>query len=199
MFQRLFEQVSEFIDQRLSPYDDQITELMERLEDMERRLRGVVKPGRVIEIHPDGQRIKVAFGENQSPWINWFSSSAGAVREYRCPSIGEQCVLLNYGGGDNSMQSWALTGMPSNEFPRPEQNTKNHVIDWGGGMRFVVNTETQEVTWDIPKKLTINTPKIISTAEVVTDGDQIAGGVSTIEHKHKGVVQGADVSEEPVK
>jgi hypothetical protein len=89
--------------------------------------------------------------------------------------------------------------MPSGEFPRPEQNTKNHVIEWGGGMRLVIDTETQEVTWDIPAKLTINTPKIVSTAELVTDGDQIAGGVSTREHEHDKVVPGVGISGEPVK
>lgn len=199
MLTQWYQRVIRYIDERLAPYDEEITRLRQDLEETQRRLRGVVRPGRVIEVHGNGQQIKVAYGRNQTPFIHWFSASAGAVKEYRCPSVGEQCVLLNYGGGDNSTQSWALTGMPSGEFARPSDDPNLHVIDWGGGMRLVVNTATQEVTWDIPKKLTIKTPIIESTAKLITDGDQIAGGVSTRTHKHVKISPNPNTTDEPVK
>ena len=195
----MFSAIVDYIEERFLSYNDKLTELMASVEDLERRLRNVVQAGRVTEIHADGQRIKVAFGQNETPFINWFSASAGVVREYRCPSVGEQCVLLNYGGGDNSTQTWALTGMPSGQFPAAESNKDIHLIDWGGGMSLSINTGTQKVTWSIPKELIIDTPLISSSCELVTAGDQIAGGVSTRHHLTSGVLAGGDISGEPVK
>jgi phage baseplate assembly protein gpV len=189
----------EFIEEKFIPYDDAISDLMAKIEELERKQRNIVQAGRVVDIHADGQRIKVAFGDNETPYINWFSSSAGKVREYRCPTVGEQCVLLNYGGGDNSTQTWALTGMPSGQFPASENNPDVHLIDWGGGMSLSVDTATNKIIWNIPAELIINTPLIKSTGELKTAGDQIAGTVSTQKHKHDKVVVGPAISGEPVK
>jgi phage baseplate assembly protein gpV len=194
----MFKDVINYINNRLFAYDEKITELLAKVEDLERRTRNVIQAGRVTDIHPDGQRIRVAFGDNKTPFISWFSSSAGAVREYRCPSVGEQCVLLNYGGGETSAQSWALTGMPSGQFPAAESNKDIHVIDWGGGMKISIDTVAGSIKWTVPQELIIDTPKITSTAELTTDGDQIANGVSTVLHIHTGIKAGGDTSGAPV-
>lgn len=46
--------------------------------------------------------------------------------------------------------------------------------------------------------VSFDTPKIQATGEIVSEGDQIAGGVSQINHPHEGVVQGLQQSGKPV-
>lgn len=137
----MFERIVELIQQALRPYDDQHAYVLAKLEDLERRQRNIVQPGRVIAIHPDGGLIKVQYGENQTPYIRWFTPSAGGINEYRCPSIDEQCVLINHSGGNNSTQAWVLCGVWSDKYPAPTDKPHLHVVEYPDGS--VVEHDTQ--------------------------------------------------------
>ena len=125
----MLEMVDELLQRRLSSYDDKIAELVANQEELERRLRGIVRSGKVVAVQ-GGQLIKVKAGRNTTPWIKWLAPAMGKTREYRCPSIGEQVVLLNYGGGDNSTQAWALCGVPSDTFALPSSDPKKHRVEY---------------------------------------------------------------------
>jgi phage baseplate assembly protein gpV len=56
-----------------------------------------------------------------SPGDPFFNPSAGAQSESRIPSVGEQCLLLNYGGGESGAQSVALFGLNSERFRRRQR------------------------------------------------------------------------------
>lgn len=195
----MYEQIVGLIHQALRPHDDQHASVLARIEELERRVRNIIQPGRVAAIHPNGTQIRVIYGRNQTPWINWFAPAAGQMREYRCPSKGEQCVLINYGGGDNSTQAWALCGVWSDQYPAPADQPHLHVIDWGGGIRLEVDRSAGTASWSVPGGMALDTPDIQTTGELHTAGDQVAGNVSTQHHLHGGVVPGASNTEEPVQ
>ena len=69
------------------------------------------------EVDAASNTCKVSHGELLSPAIKFFNPSAGAQTETRIPSVGEQCLLLNYGGGEGGTQSVALFGLNSSLFP----------------------------------------------------------------------------------
>lgn len=164
----IFNSVIQLIQQALRPYDDQFATLTARVEELERRVRNSIQPGKVIEVDAAAAKIKVEFGENQTPWIRWFAPSAGQINEYRCPSKGEQCALINYGGGDNSSQSWALCGIWSDDFPPPEgaNNADLHIIKWGDDIRLEINKDLQTVNWKVPNGVTFDTERLTSTGDV---------------------------------
>lgn len=175
--------VYEFVLQALRPYDDKLAELVARLEELERCKDNLIKPGKVTAIHADGVRIRVAFGNNTTPWIKWVATAAGEVSEYRCPSVGEQCALLNYGGGENSAQVWALCGVPSDLYPLPASTPGIRVVAYPGGMQEKYDANNGEVTLTAPSKATVASPELHGTGEV-SDSTRTMSGDRAIYDGH---------------
>ncbi|EOC1818479.1 phage baseplate assembly protein V [Vibrio parahaemolyticus] len=114
--------IQQIVQAELEEYAQQLSQQEKEITELNRRLNNMNRVGKVSAWRDDHQRIKVKFGDNETPWIKWFSACAGDVAEYRLPSIGEQAVLINVGGGDNSTTSIALIGIPSDQFPLPTDN-----------------------------------------------------------------------------
>lgn len=166
MFDQLDHRVCQLIQQQLRVYDDKIAEMEAQLQEQARRIRNIIQPAKISQIHDSKQKVKVQYGRNESPWLKWFSTMQGQMREYRCPTVGEQCILINYGGGDNSTQAWALCGVWCDAFPLPDDRPHVHTLDWGGGIRLEVNTQTGKVDWWVPTKVTFHTPLVHGTEHV---------------------------------
>jgi phage baseplate assembly protein V len=88
-----------------------------QLEDLYRRAESFCRIGVCQEVDAASNTCKVSHGELLTPAIRFFNPSAGAQTETRIPSVGEQCLLLNYGGGEGGAQSVALFGLNSDRFP----------------------------------------------------------------------------------
>lgn len=106
----------EYISRKLGPLVERLAEVESELEDLRRRSDNQARIGIITEVDPAG-RCKVSHGDLTTPWIKWFNPSAGEVTETLIPSAGEQCVLINYGGGDGGAHTVALRGLTSDAFP----------------------------------------------------------------------------------
>lgn len=62
----------------------------------------------------------------------------------------------------------------------------------------IIDIETETLNIKASTAVNIETPVINQTGQIISDGDQIAGGVSQINHPHGGVMRGTDQSEPPV-
>jgi phage baseplate assembly protein V len=102
---------------QLGPIVERLTELEAELEDLLRRGENHNRIGTVVAVDPGAKRCQVSHGELRSPWIKYFNPAAGEISETRHPSVGEQCLLINFGAGDGSAQSVALCGIESGAFP----------------------------------------------------------------------------------
>lgn len=102
---------------QLNPIIDKLLEMETSLEDLSRRADGFIRIGTCESADPGAGRCVVSHGDLKTPAIRYFNPSAGEQSETRHPSVGEQCVLLNYGGGDSSAQSVALFGLPTAAYP----------------------------------------------------------------------------------
>ena len=162
----MFQQIAQILREWLIPYDDAIADLMARCEELERRLDNIIQPGVIAEVDEPGDKIKVAFANNQTPWIKPLFPRAGAVKEKSRLTVGEQVLLLNWAGGDNSSQCFALCGIYSSQHTAPTSNPDEHVIDWGNGLRLTVNTKNQTVNWQAQGGVTFDTPQLRGTGEV---------------------------------
>jgi len=101
----------------LAPILDRLLELEAEIDDLQRRAEGQARLGTVTSVDTVAGTCEVSHGELTSPPVKYFNPAAGEVNETRHPSVGEQCLLINYGGGDGSAQSVALCGLPRDSFP----------------------------------------------------------------------------------
>lgn len=156
----------DYLQQSLGGYDRTIAGAFSRMDEIERRLRNLNIAGRVSEIHPSGKLIKVSYGNRNTDWIIWFATAAGDIADYRCPSLGEQCLLLNYGGGLDSSQVWALCGVPSDQFPLPgDGDPAKRVTAYASGVVETIEN-SGKVTLKAVTKVDVDTPELHGTGEV---------------------------------
>ena len=102
---------------QLGPIVERLAEMEAQLEDLYRRAEGFCRIGVCQEVDAASNTCTISHGDLLSPAIKFFNPSAGAQTETRIPSVGEQCLLLNYGGGEGGAQSVALFGLNSDRFP----------------------------------------------------------------------------------
>lgn len=135
---------------RLGPVVDMLLELETSIEDLRRRSDGFCRIGVCSEVDPATNTCKVSHGDLLTPAIKFFNPSAGEQSETRIPSVGEQCLLLNYGGGESGGQSVALFGLNTSQFPpastaatltrrthkdgtESSYDDASHTLDWKNG------------------------------------------------------------------
>ncbi len=61
----------------------------------------------------------------------------------------------------------------------------------------IIDIETRILNIKASAAVNIDTPVINQTGQIISDGDQVAGGVSQINHPHSGVMRGTDQSGPP--
>lgn len=62
----------------------------------------------------------------------------------------------------------------------------------------IIDIEADVINFKAAKAVNFDTPAITQTGTITSDGDQVAGGVSQINHPHGGVLRGSDQSGAPI-
>ena len=194
----MHEFIQQIVQTELEAYSAQFLQQERDIAELQRRLKNMNRVGSVSGVNETNDRIKVKFGDNETPFIKWFSVCAGDVAEYRLPSIGEQVVLINIGGGDNSATSIALVGVPSDKFPLPTNNPDEILRVYPDGTRVLYDKKLHklslrvcgEASVEVTKDATVNVggkTKVISTGNATVDAPKIllnsGKGVVTGDHK----------------
>jgi phage baseplate assembly protein V len=133
---------------QLGPIVERLAELETELEDLRRRGENHNRIGTVVAVNPGARRCQVSHGELRTPWIKYFNPAAGAVSETRHPSVGEQCLLINYGAGDGSAQSVALCGIESASFPGVSDRAELHRRTYPDGTESAYDHASHALTWN---------------------------------------------------
>ncbi|MBJ9716352.1 phage baseplate assembly protein V [Burkholderia gladioli pv. alliicola] len=100
------------------------------LGEMDRRMACLTQSAIVEAVTYDPPRVKVRIGDWVSDWLKWQAGAAGAVREWRPPSVDEEVAL------------WAPSGDLAGAFVAPGYYTDQH----GGAGR----TSPDETATDFP-------------------------------------------------
>ncbi|WP_277592167.1 phage baseplate assembly protein V [Pseudomonas chlororaphis] len=136
----------EYIGRKLGPLVDRLAEIEAELEDLRRRADNQARIGIITEVDPAGL-CKVSHGDLTTPWIKWFNPSAGQVVETLIPSAGEQCVLINYGGGDGGAHTVALRGLASDAFPPASTVPQLHRRTYPDGAESSYDHDAHVLAW----------------------------------------------------
>lgn len=154
----------QYIEQKLAPLMDRLTELEEQIESGARRGRNAIQMGTVTKVV--GHRLVIAIGKARTPPIKWFACAAGDVIEWRTPSVGELALVLNYGSGDRNTSSIALVGIPSDQFPFPSSDPNKVVRKIGALGMEEWDKETGKLTVTAPGGVEFVTDEVHSTGEM---------------------------------
>lgn len=179
--------VAQMVRDSLQPYREKIVELEHKIEDLERRQQSQIRLGFVDKVHESGALIRVQHGSLLSPYIRWFACAAGETTDYRCPSKGEQAVLLNYGGGDSGAQTVALIGLFSDKFPAPTTDKNLIIRCYPDGAISAYNLESKVMTIKSMGDLKI---KAFGKVEVTSAGETTVNASQVKLNDGKGVVTG---------
>ncbi|WP_163834741.1 phage baseplate assembly protein V [Spartinivicinus ruber] len=147
--------IESVVQRYLQEYQDKIAELVEEADEIYRRLGNQIRVGTVAAVDPQNALVKVKHGDNLSPFIRFFVPAAGQVKEYRCPSVGEQSLLINYAAGDNSSQAFALCGFYCDRFPPPSTNLHEHCRVYPNGSKFTIDHNSNQAVINHVGDLTI--------------------------------------------
>ena len=102
---------------QLGPIIERLAEMEAEIEDLHRRAESYCRIGICQEVDAASNTCRVSHGGLLTPAIKFFNPSSGAQSESRIPTVGEQCLLFNYGSGESGAQSVALFGLNSDRFP----------------------------------------------------------------------------------
>lgn len=206
----------------------------EVLNETLRLLRNLIRIGTVTDVDLDAGKCRVLTGENHTDWLQWLTARAGKSRTWFAPSVGEQVLIFSLGGELNA--AFVLTGIFSDHFPAPSASADalhitfadGAVIEYEpqtGALKVVgvktatiqaensITAETKVVMVNASQKITLDTPIVECTQQLITQtlkvtgGGEMAGdithcggklssnGVALDNHGHGGVQRGGDNTE----
>jgi len=130
------------------------------------------RTGSFIEFHPDGSKVDKTIK-------NKFEIIHGSEYQY---VMGIKNIVVQ---GDSNI--YVIGKQNINVDGDVNMKIKG---DWNSEIDGKINIKSSEVNFD--------TPKITNSGQILTKGDQIAGGISQINHGHTGVISGEDISGPPI-
>ncbi|ELH7952688.1 phage baseplate assembly protein V [Vibrio fluvialis] len=163
-------------------WNQAIFDLTERLEDCERKLRNMIRQGRVLQV--EGRTVVINFASETDedyfsapmPWIPLYG---GEVLEWRAPSLGEGVLVLNLSGGENENHCVALPAIYTEQFQPDDldqsktytsindvfrltkDKSGNYLLETAESVRIVTKSFSVEASKDV----TITTSDYTRTAE----------------------------------
>jgi phage baseplate assembly protein V len=205
------ELIDAIVRDALAPYIDRIAELENEVNDLHRRARNQGRRGVVVAVDYGKGLCKVKHGGNTTPWIRWASASAGEVSEWRPPSVGEGCELINHGGGNDSGQSIAVPGIPTAAYPPAGSSGTQHRLTYKDGTSWQYDFAAHRYEWTNGQTSIVHDREAIvfmrggngirideSGVHVIGSGLDHNGKNVGEDHKHDGIQPGPAQTGEPV-
>lgn len=168
--------------------------------NISRQLDNLGSIGTVIAVDAVKGQIRLQVDDNETDWIDFPAVAAGAVKVWRCPSIGEQFAVLAQGG--ELCNAIPIVALFSDNNPRPSIDPDEILIQLPDGNFISIHTGSKAavfklkmVTWDV--ETTIFTGTVHANDAISSDKDVTAGSISLKNHTTTGVRSGSEVSGVP--
>ncbi|KAE9526065.1 phage baseplate assembly protein V [Testudinibacter aquarius] len=166
---------------------------MKTLADVIRRLENMHRFGLIAAVDHANARCKVRSGQILTDWLPFAAMRAGTTKTWSPPTVGEQCLIVALSG--ELTTAIVITGIYT-AGSAPSQSPDEHVIEFADGARFVYNQASSDLSVTGVKTINITCPQTTINGDVQVNGkiestgDQIAGGISQINHLHGGILPG---------
>jgi len=174
------------------------------ITDLLRRLENLIRLGTIAAVDHQAARCTVSSGGLRIPNLPWLALRAGASSDWDPPTVGEQCILLSPSG--EPAQGIALIGLYSQQRPAPSNSATLRRRTYPDGAVIDYDHAIHMLTATLPEggKVKLIAPdgvSIIGNVDIKgllrASEDVIAGDISLVNHRTKGVTPGNGVSEEP--
>lgn len=173
--------------------------------ETQRRLHNIATIGVVAEIDAARALMRVAVGDILTDYLPIPTIAAGAVRVWRCPSVGEQFLLVSPSG--DLACAIPVVSLYSVHNPAPSHDKDEIFIHYNDNDFLKIHTQNSQLHLSIGKivntadDVLFDTPKVTIAGDLVVDGTIHAGGtirsdadvvakVSLNNHRHGGVESG---------
>lgn len=168
--------------------------------ELRRQLNNLGNLGTVIEVDAATAKMRLKIGDNQTDWTPIPAAAAGAIKIWRCPSVGEQFAILAPSG--DLRNAIAVTSLYSDDNPPPVLLPDVVHIDFAGIGHFSLNTSTAHAELKI-NSLHLDVAALTLSGAFTANGqikslaDVLAGLISLLTHKTTGVRAGGELSGVP--
>ncbi|PIE13826.1 MAG: hypothetical protein CSA70_03675 [Rhodobacterales bacterium] len=163
-----------------------IARMAGQIAELQRKQANMVRSGRVLDVDPARQRVKVDIGdadnECATAWIRW-TERAGARMTWNPPSPGELMTVISP-GGEIDEKSLAIHGGFTDDNAAPSGDGDATVYSFGGVTATVAGGG---ISLNIAGEISITGGTIKHNGKDIGDT-----------HKHGGVSVGVAETEEPV-
>ena len=168
------------------------------LSEQQRRLHNIATIGTVFDVNPDDQTMRLDVGDNQTDWLPIPALAAGQVRVWRCPSVGEQFLLVSPSG--ELANAIPVLSLYSNQHPSPSNNPNEIRVRFNDSDFLSIKNQDSQLTLKINDivfdgDLTVTGgvdvgENVLVGGDIHSLGDIVAGSISLKSHRHGGVQSG---------
>ena len=174
------------------------------ITDLLRRLENLIRLGTIAAVDHQAARCTVRTGGLSVPNLPWIALRAGDSSDWDPPTVGEQCILFSPSG--EPALGIALVGLYSQQRPAPSNSAtvRRRKYPDGAVIDYDHASHTLSATLPAGGKVQLTAPGgLVIVGDVDITGtlraseDVIAGDISLVNHRTKGVMPGNGISEEP--
>ncbi len=176
------------------------------ITELQRNVANIIRIGTIAEADYTNAKVRVQIGELLTNWLDFISFRAAPVTVWCPPEIGEQ-VLVVSPGGDLS-QGIVMPALYQQSFPASAATPTITKLTFADGAKLEYDSAAHHLQAVLPGSGTTTltsdggitiTGDITVTGKIVSTGDQVAGGISQINHTHGGVKAGGSTTAAPNK
>ena len=175
------------------------------LSEQQRRLHNIATIGTVFDVNPDDQTMRLDVGDNQTDWLPIPALAAGQVRVWRCPSVGEQFLLVSPSG--ELANAIPVLSLYSNQHPSPSNNPNEIRVRFNDSDFLSIKNQDSQLTLKINDivfdgDLTVTGgvdvgENVLVGGDIHSLGDIVAGSISLKSHTHGKVMGGNSTTGAP--
>ena len=168
------------------------------LSEQQRRLHNIATIGTVFDVNPDDQTMRLDVGDNQTDWLPIPALAAGQVRVWRCPSVGEQFLLVSPSG--ELANAIPVLSLYSNQHPSPSNDPNEIRVRFNDSDFLSIKNQESQLTLKINDivfdgDLTVTGgvdvgENVLVGGDIHSLGDTVAGSISLKSHTHGNVQSG---------
>lgn len=171
----------------------------------QRKLHNIATFGTVFEINPAEATMRLQVGDNQTDYLPIPALHAGQVSVWRCPSIGEQFLLVSPSG--DLANAIPVLSLYSDKYPSPSQDPNEIRVRYNDSDFLSIKTadsqlslKIDDVLFDVSQTTLTGDFTVQGNANINgnvqvagnihSNGDTVAGSISLKSHTHGNVQSG---------